>query len=320
MKPAVLVLSHPNNNEREVIVKDFGSFIKQFNFPAYLFTNFPTSKLTEFEYNGSFFHNYNPQISSGTNWHVWNLIPHTHLKHIKHISNWSYSGTHCAHLGFKFLKMMGYTHVFFFGYDSEMDYPKMKKYIDFSLNLFNQGKTGIFQEYPNLNGHEGICTTTFACEVDFFINTFSELLNQYGPHHPIIKENPQYLLEHLFEWTLRPYKDNINIIPLADAIKDTYKSADNKPLPDGSKYFIGYYKALEKVLITTSSLTPEKIKIKDESGKILNLELLSIYDSTQIFQISPILNSILYIEFDNCPISTISYNEDWKSNVYFIEQ
>lgn len=320
MNPAILVLSHPNNDEREVIVKDFGNFIKQFNFPTYLFTNFPTSKPTEFEYDGSFFHNYNPQISSGNTWYVWNVIPQTNLKHIKNIPNWSYSGTHCAHLGFKFLKMMGYTHIFFFGYDSEMDYSKIKKYVDFSLESFKQGKTGIFQEYPNLNEHKGICTTTFACEVDFFINIFGELLNQYGPQHPIIKENPQYLLEHLFEWTLRPYKDNINIIPLADAIKDTYKSADNKPLPDGSKYFIGYYKALEKVLITTSSLTPEKIKIKDESGKILNLELLSIHDSTQIFQISPILNSILYIEFDNCPISTISYNEDWKNNVYFIEQ
>ena len=60
MNPAILVLSHPNNEERETIVKEFGNFIKQFNFPTYLFTNFPTSKPTEFEYDGSFFHNYNP--------------------------------------------------------------------------------------------------------------------------------------------------------------------------------------------------------------------------------------------------------------------
>ena len=320
MNPAILVLSHPNNEERETIVKEFGNFIKQFNFPTYLFTNFPTSKPSELEYDGSFFHNYNPQISSGTNWHVWNLIPQTNLKHIKHIPNWSYSGTHCAHVGFKFLKMMGYTHVFFFGYDSEMNYLKVKKYIDFSLNSFNQGKIGIFQEYPKVNNYEGICTTTFACNVDFYIEIFGKMLEDYGPEHPIIEENKHYLLEHLYKWTLRPYKENINIIPLNESIKDTYKSADNRPFPDGSTYFIGYYEPLKKILIVTTSPTPEKIKVKNESGKILNLEILSTHETTQIFQISPILNSILYIEFDNCPISTISYNEDWKNNVYFIEQ
>ena len=146
------------------------------------------------------------------------------------------------------------------------------------------------------------------------------MLEDYGPEHPIIEENKHYLLEHLYKWTLRPYKENINIIPLTESIKDTYKSADNRPFPDGSTYFIGYYEPLKKILIITSSTTPEKIQVKNESGEILNLEILSSYETTQIFQFSPPLNSVLYIEFDKQPINTIFYNDNWKNNTYFTEQ
>jgi hypothetical protein len=320
MNPAILVLSHPNSEEKERIVKDFGNFIKQFNLPTYLFTNFPTNKSSELEYDGSFFHNYNPEIYSGANWHVWNLISKTNLKHIKNIPNWGYSATHLSHLGFKFLKMMGYTHVLFFGYDSEMDYSKINKYINFSLKSFKQGKIGIFQEYPNLNEHKGICTTTFACDVNFYIDVFGKMLEDYGPNHPIMQENNQYLLEHLFEWTLRSYKENINIIPLAESIKDTYKSANTRPAPDNSKYFLGYFKNSNKVLFTTESLNPERFTIVNESGEILDLELVTGSLPTKIFQFTPKLNSIFNLKFDNQSIDIILYNDDWKNNVYFIEQ
>jgi hypothetical protein len=33
MKPAILVISHPNTPEKEYILKDFGNFISQYKIP-----------------------------------------------------------------------------------------------------------------------------------------------------------------------------------------------------------------------------------------------------------------------------------------------
>jgi hypothetical protein len=128
------------------------------------------------------------------------------------------------------------------------------------------------------------------------------------------------VLENLFEYVLRPYISEIEITPLHEALKDTYTSADNRPLPDGSKYLVGYSKIHNKVLITTESLNFEKLKVIDEFGKTLNLELIIETSNTKIFQFTPELNSIFNLKFDNQSIDTILYNDRWKNNVYFIEQ
>jgi hypothetical protein len=53
---------------------------------------------------------------------------------------------------------------------------------------------------------------------------------------------------------------------------------------------------------------------------VYDLELVTGSLPTKIFQFTPKLNSIFNLKFDNQSIDIILYNDDWKNNVYFIEQ
>lgn len=326
MKPAIIVLSHPNNFQKEYLLKDFGNFISQYNIPHYLFTNYPIEKNIQQEFVGAYYHNFNPTGPFvGT---IWKNFLDLKLQHNQIIPNWCFSGTHLLLHGFKHLKGLGYTHAIFLAYDIEPDFNKVKEFIKFSLHSFESSKKGVFAEYPEAltskNGipqYENIIDTIqCACEVNFFIDIFEQGLQEYGYNCPLYQENPGYLCEHFWEYVLRPYKNDINIIPRDKALRGIYSSANSTKLNGTIPYYVGY------------DSSTNNVKFIIESLEVLDIEL-----TTQNYNLIPftknIVDNFILLELDlklgdECNISYIynnikhtinlfNYTEEWIKKFYF---
>lgn len=326
MKPAILVLSHPNNPQKEHILKDFGNFIAQYNIPHYLVTNYPAEKATQKEFVGSYFHNFNPPGPFLGN--IWKIFNSLKVQHVQIIPNWGYSGTHLLLQGFKILKGLGHTHIIFLSYDIESNFPKVKEFIDFSLSSFKSSKKGVFAEYPEaLTTIKGIPqyentidTIQCACEIDFFIDIFEEGLKEYGYDCPLYQEKPGYLIEHFWEYLLRPYKEDINIIPRNKALKGIYHSASSFKLDNGVPYYAGYNSLKNKIWVII------------ESSNLLDINLKT-QDLIEIPFTKTLLDNLILLEFDlkfgdECFISYLennlkhkvhlfTYTPEWVQRFYF---
>jgi len=243
MKPAILVISHPNKPEIDYIVRDFGNFISQYNIDHYLFTNYPADKKSQLEYKGAYFYNYNPKGALGGR--VWHSTPN--FKHIRKINNWCFSVMNLYLKGFKTLKGMGYTHIIGFIYDIESNFPKVREFIKTSLDNFKQGKKATFVEYPKalkkVNDQpvfeNTIDTAHFASEIDFFIEVFEKGIETYN-NSDLKNEIKDFVCEHYWDYLLKPHLEEVNIIPRDKALYDMYQSDNEPKLKNGDKVLYGF--------------------------------------------------------------------------------
>lgn len=243
MKPAILVISHPNKPEIDYMVRDFGNFVSQYNIDHYLFTNYPANKKSQLEYKGAYFYNYNPKGSLGGR--VWHQI--NGYIHVRKINNWCFSVMNLYLKGFKTLKGMGYTHVIGFIYDIEPSYPKVADFIKTCFANFKQGKKATFVQYPKaLESKNGqpvfentIDTAHFASEIDFFINVFEQGIKEYN-NSLLQNEKQNFVCEHFWEYLLRPHTTVVDIIPRSKALLDTYQSDTEPYLKNKNKVLFGY--------------------------------------------------------------------------------
>lgn len=326
MKPAILVLSHPNTPQKEHILKDFGNFIAQYDIPHYLVTNYPAEKATQKEFVGSYFHNYNPTGPFlGSIWRIFNSLK---VQHVQTIPNWGYSGTHLLLQGFKILKGLGYTHIIFLSYDVEPNFLKIKEFIDFSLSSFNSSKKGIFAEYPEaltaINGipqyENTIDTIQCACEIDFFIEIFETGLKNYGYNCPLYQEKPGYLIEHFWEYLLRSYKKDINIIPRNKALRGVYHSASSFKLNNEIPYYIGYNSLKDKIWIIIEST--KLLNIKLETQNFISIPFTeTLFDSSLLLEFNLKFGDECYISYINNnlehKINLFTYTSEWTKMFYF---
>ena len=309
MKPAILVISHPNTSEKDYILKDFGNFISQYKIDHYLITNYPANKETQLEFKASHYTSYNPEGKIGGV--VWHEIDE--LKHNKRIPNWCYAVMNLYLKGFKLLKEMGYTHVYAFTYDVEPSFPKILDYIQTCNNNFKLGKKAIFTKYPepllwtdkNNLDRNAIDTIHLASEVDFFINTFEK-----GCFHYIndnFQDNPdRSLCENYWFHMLENYKSDIEILPIEKALKGIFNSALPTTI-EGVKYFIGYYQ--NKILFKLLKPINSSIEIRNSKKEIVSCNIID--EKTIEFEGS--IKETFYL--NDSYLFTDS--ELWRKNNYF---
>ena len=241
MKPAILVISHPNTPEKEYILRDFGNFISQYKIDHYLFSNFPAHKDTQKEFTGCYYTSNNPEGPfKGT---IWREFTNPKIIHYKTINNWCFSGTSCLLEGAKILKALGYTHFIHFCYDCEPDFNKVKNIINNSLSYFKDYK-GIFYNYSK-KGKEfenSLSTTQCACEIEFFIKVFDSALNNYS-------KAERSLCESFWFDTIKKYPQETLILP--DYLELTGIVDSGKPNQiNNINYWLGYSPEKDQIILS----------------------------------------------------------------------
>lgn len=316
MKPAILVTSHPNNDKKEYILKDFGNFISQYGIDHYLFSNYPANKETQLEFKEAHFLNYNPPGPALGTWIVYAYYPELMLRHNTKISNWCYSGTHLILKGIEYLKSLGYTHVYVFIYDTSPNFPKLLNFIEKSDKLFIEGKKGVFFDYDkrtakNEQHYTGVFNNIFSCEVNFFIELFTKGLQEYGPNSPFQKTHPNYLCENYWEYLLKQHSDVVEILPNSEAIRGVYESSSSPTLPTGEKCLSGAW-GDNKVRISIESKL-DNIIILNSKGEDVSYKLVYQNSKMTLLEIEPILTESYYMQGQ----LLFTYNKQWADNNWF---
>lgn len=300
MKPAILVVSHPNTPEKERILKDFGNFISQYGIDHYLVTNYPANKETQSEFKGSYFTSYNPPgLFNGV---VWREFSPYNIRHNVIIPNWCYSATHLQLEGIKLLKHLGYTHVIALMYDLEPSFDKIKSWIDLCLDHL-QSKKGIFVTDPAPDWGDVITTTQYACEVDLFINVFEKTLSDYF-------NTSSSLCEIFWYKALTPYFEDIIVLPKEYWIKSTYDSGATPQTPQGEKYYVGSYYENIGLIIETNNLN---LVITNSQSEIIPHIIIDNSPNQIYLEFTPVNLESYYVNghylFTN--------NDAWRSRNYF---
>lgn len=262
MKPAILITSHPNTDEKEQILQNFGNFISQYKIDHYLVTNYPPKSDTQKKFKGSFFYNNNPPGPFLGN--VWINFPPIKKAHQQIIPNWTYSFMLLLLNGVKNLKNLGYTHFIYLGYDSLPDYDLIKNYIDKSLSIL-KNKKATFTKYE-LGWEDSLSSTNCASEIDFFIEVFENSLELY------LKGELPRLCEQYWYSSLSPYLKQVQILSKSDAIPTTFDSASSNYKFKSGNYYLGFNKSSNNILIITDNLT---LSIQDKNSNIIPHNFLS---------------------------------------------
>jgi hypothetical protein len=311
MKPAILVTSHPNTEEKEYILRDFGNFISQYGIDHFLFTNFPANKSSQLEFKGYYFTTNNPKDPiPNVQWRAWVKFPEVKLMHNHFIHNWCFSGTNLMLEGLKYLKSLGYTHVYTFIYDTEPSFEKIKNFINLSNQTFTKGKKAIFYEYPLLDGHiKGLHNNIYSGELDFLVKIFEEMVQNYNPQNPYFNTNPS--CENCWEYMTRPYQDLIEFLPNEQVIKSVYDSADFKKFPDGKEFWVGRYKG-KTLFVTRKPLS--NIKIFNSTQTEIEFKILFQQHNLIVIEFDSTLGEFYYI--DN--FLFLQDNENWRHTDNFV--
>ena len=308
MKPAILVTSHPNTDKKEQILKDFGNFISQYGIDHYLFTNYPANKDTQLEFKESHFCNYNP-LGPNTGF-VWNLFSEFNLKHKRYIPNWCYSGTHLILEGVKYLKHLGYTHVILLMYDTELNYPKIKSYIENSLEILKD-KKGVFYEYDVPEWSNSLSTTQCACEVDFFLNAFIKSQKKY------LNQKTPTLCEGYWYDTLLQFNNEVEILDKAHTLKTLYNSVEQTQTKiDNISCFIGGLEEGKKVGIILDSHFSVEFKIIDNNKNVIPYERI-IDISRELIKFNVKENTSYFIQYKDQEELLFSNSLTWmETNIF----
>jgi len=259
MKPAILVTSHPNTSEKDLILTNFGKFLSQYNLDTYLFTNYPSSQNSQKEFTGVYYTSYNPP--GNFNGVVWYTFKDLDLIHYTIIPNWCYSFMNLIINGAKILKSLGYTHFIYLIYDTETNDIKVKNYIDYSLKTL-QHVDGVFNEYE-AGWENSLSTSNCACEINFFINIFESSLKDYqlGIYNS--------LAEKYWYQVITNYLDQVDIsLPKNQILTTSYGSVGSYYFFNSGTYWMGYNKAQNKILIVSSFDYLELHNSKNESIKL----------------------------------------------------
>lgn len=285
MNPAILITTHPNTNEKNDILINFGNFLQNYHIPSFVFSNYPTTINSQKLFTGSFFSNYNPDgPSQGLIWKQFN-----NFKHHKLIPNWCYSFMHLILSGAKILKSLGYTHFIFLIYDSELNHEKIKNFIEYSIKKLSE-KKGIFVEYE-AGWENSLSTTQCACNIDFFLNLFEPTLPDY------FAKKYSLLAEHYWYEVIYSDIKDIEILGRDSIIKTIYNSGDCSKV-NNIPYFLGYLDFQDKFLLKLNTslnnfkMYNEKIEINKQEF-IEEDNYVSIYFTGNPF-------SKFYLQFPNC--------------------
>lgn len=307
MKPAILITSHPNTDQKEKILKDFGNFISQYKIDHYLVTNYPPKPDTQKEFKGSFFYNNNPP--GPFQGKVWTSFPLINKKHYQIIPNWTYSFMLLLLNGAKHLKNLGYTHFIYFGYDSLPNWDIIKNYINNSLSILKT-KKATFTEYE-LDWKDSLSSTNCASEIDFFIEVFENSLDLY------LKGKLPTLCEQYWYSSISPYLKQVQILPKSNAIPTIFDSASSNHKFKSGNYYLGFNRSSKDILIITDNHDP---KLLDKNKNLipytfLSSNLRSQYFSTKFnaYKVKFIENEEYYVDneilFTNTP--------KWRNYNYF---
>lgn len=310
MKPAILVTSHPNNNEKEHILKNFGNFISQYKIDHYLFTNYPANKETQLEFKGSYFTNNNPKSPTPSHWHTWVVFPEVNLKYTHHIENWCFSGTNLMLEGLKYLKSLGYTHVYTFIYDTIPNFEKIQHFINLSNQTFAKGKKAVFYEYPlRDNNIKGLHNTIYSGELEFLVKIFEKMVQNYSLENSYASSNP--LCENYWEYHTRPYHDLIKLLPNEQVIKANYESSAFSKFPNGEEFWVGRYKD-KTLFITRNPLS--NIKIFNSTQTEIESKILLQQHNLIVVEFDSVLGESYYM--DNTLF--LQDNKNWRHTDNFV--
>ena len=307
MKLSILVTSHPNTEEKEYILRDFGNFISQYGIDHYLVTNYPPKSDTQKEFKGSFFYNNNPQ--GPFLGQVWTSFPPISKKHYQIIPNWTYSFMLLLLNGVKNLKNLGYTHFIYFGYDSLPNYNIIQDYINTSLSTL-KNKKAIFTTYE-LGWENSLSSTNCASEIDFFIEVFENSLELY------LKGKLPTLCEQYWYSSLIPYLEQVQILPKSNAIPTIFDSASSNHKFKSGNYYLGFDKSSNNILIITDNLT---LSIQDKNSNIIPHNFLSSNLKSEYFpkeltayKLESIEDEEYYVDDELLFINT----PEWRNFNYF---
>jgi hypothetical protein len=242
MKEAVLVIGRPTTEQQELLVKKFGKHLSQYGMDVHLMTNYPATRDTQKEFKGCHFYDYNPKGDMGILW-----TRTTKYTHIEILPNWCLAVTSLYYNGLKLLKSLGYNRVYAFNYDITPD-RKLEEFIESSREYLNNGKQGVFVQYPRALKQENfqpifeenvIDNEHFAGNVDFLIQIFNNITSKYFNQDELKKENPHAVCEHVWEYHLRDYPHLTKILPRDKALKGTQSVIKDNTLGE-SKIFYGF--------------------------------------------------------------------------------
>jgi hypothetical protein len=306
MKPAILITSHPNIPEKEYILKDFGRFISQYGIDHYLFSNYPANKDTQKEFKETHYINYNPKDpNTHLSWSAWASFPQIGLKHNHFIDNWCFSGTSLMLKGLKYLKFLGYTHVYTFIYDTAPNYSEIKSFIDLSNQTFNEGKKAIFYEY-HLNN--GLYNHIYSGELEFLVKLFTEIVENYNSKNLIFNEKP--LCENYWEYMTRPYQDLIKFLPKEQIIDSIYKSSQFNKFPNGIDFWVGRHN--NKTLFCTRQYLPD-FSLLDSNNNLIEYTFIHRDQNLTSFEFDSVIGESYILD----KFLILSDTENWRqSDIY----
>jgi len=312
MKPAILVTSHPNTDEKEYILKDFGNFISQYKIDHYLFTNYPATKNTQLEFKESHYINHNPPNPiSNSNWITWAKFPEIGLYWEKTIPNWCFSGTYLMLKGLEYLQTLGYTHVYTFIYDTLPNFGKIKNFIELSNKTFKKGKKAIFFEYPlRENSIKGLHNSIYSGELKFLIDYFKKLIQNYNNNNLYFSSNPW--CENYWEYMLRSYKDVVLVLPNKEVIPSIFGSASFDKLPNGSDFFIG--RSNNKTMLATRS-NISNFLLTDSKNNPISYKILLSTSVLTLFEFDSKINTSYFLNGH----LILNDNINWRKTTTFIK-
>ena len=317
MKPAILVTSHPNNEKKEQMVREFGNFISQYDIDHYLFTNYPASKLTQQEYKEAHFVNFNPKDPCGNQWRTWMAFGQTKLKHHHLIENWCLSGTHLMLKGLKYLQSLGYTHVYTFIYDTNPIFSEIKNFIELSNQAIFKDKKAVFYEYPELEvkiesqitKRKGLHNHIYSGEINFLIKIFQESTDNYSPSNPFLQQN-SVSCESYWRHSFKPYEDKILYLPDSQVIKSIYESAAFSKLPSGHTFVIGRYN--DKTLFTTLTGIFE-FSLLDSEGNKVKYNIIYQDNNLTAFEFDSVIGKSYYIN----DFKILTDTQNWRNTDFY---
>ena len=321
MKPAILVTSHPNNTEKEQILKDFGNFISQYGIDHYLFSNSPANKKTQLEFKESHFINYNPTDPCkglpNSQWRTWVYYPEIELTHIHFIENWCFSGTYLMLKGLKYLQSLGYTHVYTFIYDTNPSFPQISDFIKLSNQAISDGKKAVFYEYPELEveiesqiiKRKGLHNHIYSGEINFLVKLFQELVNNYTQSNVFLQQRSVHC-ESYWRHSFKPYEEEIIYLPNSQVIESVYESSAFNKLPSGHTFTIGRYNNNTLFVVQTRL---SEFSLLDLEGNKVEYNITYQEDNLTAFEFDSIEGKSYYLN----DFLILTDTPNWRSSDFY---
>lgn len=190
MNSCILITSHLNTLEKELIaIQNLKSFQDK-GFPIIFVGNYPISPLIQSLSDYTLNIKENPKCNRVL------------LCNGKKLPDYGYAHLHQIDKALNLCQMLGYDYVHHFNYDVAID----KENFDI---LINKGSKGDFLCYQW--SHNGIHTARFSIQPTMFSEVVSPLLHYYKNDNPPPTIDKEWIAEVFFSWTFK--HNNIKITP-----------------------------------------------------------------------------------------------------------